>query len=125
MKQWVNDFVLLGVGLWLLGYLASLLLFFSPFQSSMGWIITAVFTPFTIAVAWWWFRTRELPLSYYVKVGIAWTAIAVLLDYLCIVRLFQTPYYEMDVVVYYALTFLIPVVVGIFITRSSGGSRAE
>ncbi len=61
MKQWVNDFVLLGVGLWLLGYLASLLLFFSPFQSSMGWIITAVFTPFTIAVAWWWFRTRELP----------------------------------------------------------------
>ena len=98
MKQWVKDFVLLGVGLWLLGYLASLLLFFSPFQSSMGWIITAVFTPFTIAVAWWWFRTREIPLSYYVKVGIAWTVIAVLLDYLFIVRLFQTPYYEMDVV---------------------------
>jgi len=125
MKQWVKDFVLLGVGLWLLGYLASLLLFFSPFQSSMGWIITAVFTPFTIAVTWWWFRTRDIPLSYYVKVGIAWTVIAVLLDYLLIVRLFQTPYYEMDVLVYYALTFLIPVVVGIFITRSSGGSRAE
>lgn len=125
MKQWVKDFVLLGVGLWLLGYLSSLLLFFSPYQSSMGWIITAVFTPVTIAVAWWWFRTRDLPLSYYVKVGIAWTVIAILLDYLFIVRLFQTPYYEVDVFVYYALTFLIPVGVGIFITRSYGGNRAE
>ncbi len=125
MKQWVKDFVLLGVGLWLLGYLASLLLFFSPFQSSMGWIITAVFTPVTIAVAWWWFRTRDLPLSYYVKVGIAWTVIAILLDYLFIVRLFQTPYYELDVFVYYALTFLIPVGVGMCIAWSYGGNRAE
>jgi len=118
MKQWVKDFVLLGVGFWLLGYLASLLLFFSPFQSSMGWIITTVCTPVTIAVAWLWFRTRDLPLSYYVKVGFVWTLIAVLFDYLFIVRLFQTPYYELDIFVYYTLTFLIPVGVGMFINRS-------
>lgn len=125
MKQWVKDFVLLGMGFWLLGYLASLLLFFTPFQSSMGWIITAVCTPITIAVAWWWFRTRDLPLSYYVKVGIAWTVIAILLDYLFIVRLFQTPYYQTDVFVYYALTFLIPVGVGMFIARSYEKNRVE
>ena len=35
-------------------------------------------------------------------------------DYLLIVLLFQTSHYKADVYVYYALTFLIPVVVGMF-----------
>jgi len=37
MKQILKDTAGLGIGLWLLGYLASLLLFFSPFAASMGW----------------------------------------------------------------------------------------
>ncbi len=115
MKQWIKDTIGLGTGLWLFGYLASLLLFFSPFADIMGWIITAVFTPVTIAIAWWWFRARDLPLTYYVMVGVAWTVIAIVLDYLFIVRLFQTTYYEIDVFVYYALTFLIPVGVGLYL----------
>ena len=103
MKQWIKDTIGLGTGLWLFGYLASLLLFFSPFADIMGWIITAVFTPVTIAIAWWWFRARDLPLTYYVMVGVAWTVIAIVLDYLFIVRLFQTTYYEIDVFVYMPL----------------------
>ncbi len=117
MKQWIKDTVILGTGLWLLGYLASLVLFFTPFASAMGWILTAVFTPVTLAIAWWWFRSRVLPLAYYVGVGIAWTLIAIVLDYLFIVRLFQSAYYEPDVFVYYALTFLIPVGVGLYMTK--------
>jgi len=120
MKQWIKDTAGLGILLWLLGYLASLLLFFSPFAGIMGWILLVVFTPVTIAVAWWWFRARDLALTYYAKVGAAWTAIAVVLDYLFIVLLFQATYYGFDVFVYYALTFLIPVGVGVYLRRAAG-----
>lgn len=125
MKKWIKDTIGLGTGLWLCGYLASLLLFFSPFTDGMGWIITAVFTPVTIAITWWWFKDRHLPLSFFLGVGFVWTVIAIVLDYLFIVRLFQTTYYEIDVFVYYALTFLIPAGVGLYLVRIRGKNRAR
>jgi hypothetical protein len=60
MQQWIKDTAGLGTVLWLAGYLASLLLFLSPYSAIMGWILLVVFTPFTIAVAWWWFKARDL-----------------------------------------------------------------
>ena len=117
MQQFARDALLPGTVLWLLGYLASLVLFVSPFADIMGWVLIAAFTPVTIAVAWWWFRARDLALTYYAGVGAAWTVIAVVLDYLFIVLLFQATYYEFDVFVYYALTFLIPVGVGLYLRR--------
>ncbi len=120
MNRWIRDGVGLGTALWLLGYLASLVLFFSPFSGAMGWIITVVFTPVTIAITWWWFRARDHPLSYYVGVGVVWTVIAIVLDYLFIVQLFRATYYGPDVFVYYALTFLIPVGVGLYLRRARG-----
>jgi hypothetical protein len=119
MKQWIKDTAGLGTGLWLTGYLASLVLFFSPFAGIMGWILLAIFTPVTIAIAWWWFREREqLPVQYYAGVGVAWVLVAVVLDYLFIVLLFRATYYGPDVFVYYAMTFLIPVGVGLYLIRS-------
>ena len=117
MMQRIKDTAGLGTVLWLIGYFASVLLFFSPFADIMGWILLAVFTPVTIAVAWWWFRARDLTLTYYAGVGTAWTVIAVVLDYLFIVLLFQATYYGPDVFVYYVLTFLIPVGVGLYLIR--------
>jgi hypothetical protein len=119
MQQWIKDTAVLGTGLWLMGYLASLVLFFTPFAGIMGWILLIIFTPVTIAVTWLWFRQRKgLSLEYYAKVGIVWVLIAVVFDYLFIVLLFQTTYYEADVFVYYALTFLIPVSVGLYLIQS-------
>ncbi len=118
MKDWIKDTMGLGTLLWLFGYIASLVLFFTPFVNTMGWIITAIFTPVTIVITWLWFRERDLPLLYFVKVGIIWTVIAIVLDYLFIVQLFQATYYETDVFVYYALTFLIPVGVGLYLNWS-------
>jgi hypothetical protein len=110
-----------GTFFWLIGYLASLVLYFSPFSYSMGWIILVIFTPFTIGVTWWWFRERErLSLLYYAGVGVAWTLLAVVLDYLFIVLLFNaTEYYAPDVLLYYALMFLIPVGVGMYLNRAA------
>jgi hypothetical protein len=119
MKQWIKDTAGLGTALWFVGYLASLVLFFTPYAGIMGWILLAVFTPFTVAIAWWWFRTREpLDLQYYAGVGVAWMLIAVVLDYLFIVLMFQAAYYKPDVFLYYILTFLIPVGVGLYLIRT-------
>jgi hypothetical protein len=119
MKPWIVDTIVLGAVLWLVGYLVSLALFFTPYSGIMGWIITAIFTPVTIAVAWWRFRGRDLPLSDCAGVGLAWAAIAIVLDYLFIVQLFRADYYALDVAVYYALTFLIPVGVGLYLRRNT------
>jgi hypothetical protein len=125
MKMWIKNTVGLGTVFWLFGYLTSLLLFFSPFSGIMGGILTAVFTPFTVAITWWWFRARNLALTYYAGVGIMWTVIAVVLDYLFIVRLFQATYYGPDVFVYYTLTFLVPVGVGLYLIRIQGEPVTE
>jgi hypothetical protein len=120
MHPALKDTAGLGTLLWLIGYLASMVLYFSPLSYSLGWIILAIFTPFTVWVTWWWFRPREpLPLQYYAEVGIAWTLIAVVLDYLFIVLLFHSPqYYALDVYIYYVLMFLIPVGVGWYLGRA-------
>ena len=120
MKEWIKDTVGLGTGFWLIGYFLSLVLFFSSFASIMGWIITAVFTPVSIVITWCWFRARDLPLTYFIWVGLIWTVIAIVFDYLFIVQLFQTAYYSLDVFVYYALTFLIPIGVGLYLVWSRG-----
>jgi len=119
MQQWIKDTAVLGTGLWLIGYLASLVLFFSPYAGIMGWILLVIFTPVTIAVTWWWFRQRKgLSLEYYAKVGISWVLIAIVFDYLFIVQLFQANYYAPDVFVYYLMTFLIPVGVGFYLIQN-------
>jgi hypothetical protein len=124
MKQWIKDTAGLGTVLWLIGYLASLVLFFSPYAGIMGGILLAVFTPVTIVIAWWWFRHRApLPLYYYAGVGAAWVIIAAVLDYLFIVLLFQASYYEADVFVYYAVTFLIPAGVGLYVNRNAPAAK--
>jgi hypothetical protein len=117
MKQWVADFVLLGLLLWLIGYLASLALFFSPFASEMGWILLVACTPVAVAITYWRFRGRVLPLAYYAKAGLCWMALAIVLDYIFIVLLFTATYYGADVFVYYVVTFLVPVCVGMFLNR--------
>lgn len=119
MKQWIKDTAGLGTALWFMGYLASLVLFFSPYAGIMGWILLVIFTPVTMVIVWWWFSRRELlPLQYYVKVGVAWVLIAVVLDYLFIVLMFQAAYYGTDVFLYYTVTFLIPVGVGLYLIRT-------
>ena len=125
MNEWFKDAVGLGIILWLLGYLTSIVLFFTPFVGIMGWIITVVFTPITIVITWWWFKDRDLPLPYFAGVGMAWTVIAVILDYLFIVQLFQADYYQLDVFLYYALTFLIPVGVGLYLIESRRQKRIK
>jgi hypothetical protein len=126
MTQLLKDTAGLGIVLWLIGYLASLVLFISPVAHLMGWILILVFTPVTVALTFWWFRERAgLDLKYFAGVGIAWVIIAVVLDYLFIVLLFSATYYGIDVFIYYALTFLIPVGVGYYLMGKKASNAGE
>ena len=123
-QQVLKDTLGLGTFFWLAGYLASLVLFFTPFSNSMGWILLVTLTPFTLWVTWWWFSRRgRLPLTGYAGIGIIWMLMAVVLDYLFIVLLFNAVgYYMPDVLLYYALMFLIPVGVGLYLRRAGTAS---
>jgi|WetSurMetagenome_2_1015567.scaffolds.fasta_scaffold11592_3 hypothetical protein len=127
MQQILKDTAGPGVLFWLVGYLAGMVLYFTPFKDSMGWIMLVIFTPFTIAVTWGWFRHRDmLSLNYYAGVGVAWALIAVVLDYLFIVTLFSsTAYYALHIYLYYALMFLIPAGVGMYLNREKSGTGNE
>jgi hypothetical protein len=118
-RDTLKDTLGLGTLLWLIGYLASMALYFSPLSYTLGWVILVIFTPFTIWITWWWFKARALSISWYAGVGISWTAIAVMLDYIFIVLLFHSPdYYAMDVFICYALMFFIPVGVGAYLRHA-------
>lgn len=119
-RQMLVDSLGLGLALWLAGYLSSLALFFVLPKGLLGWVLFAVFTPVTIYVAYLRFRRRGLSLGYLLFVAATWTAIAVLFDYLFIVQLFKSQdYYAADVFLYYAVTFLIPLAIGLKYRKAS------
>jgi len=121
MYQTLKDTAGLGAFFWLIGYVLSLVLYFVVPLTVMGWIIFCVLTPLMVLVTIRWFRGRTLPLSYYAVLAIAWTLIAVVCDYLFIVLLFGAQgYYHASVLAYYAVTFLVPAGVGMYLQKSTG-----
>jgi len=111
-KQLVRDAFGWGFVLWLIGYVLGILLFAIVPTNLIGWVIM----PIGIAVALWILlkKVKGDSFGYYAVVGIVWLLIAVLLDYFLLVRLFKPAdgYYKLDVYIYYAVTLLLPLVVG-------------
>jgi len=118
--RFLNDTLGWGIVLWLVGYVLGMVLFAFVPPSAIGWIIL----PIGIAVTLWVLlrRVAHESLQHYVTLAAAWTAIAVVFDYLFIVKALHPAdgYYKLDVYVYYVLTLLLPLVVG---PRKAGGSR--
>lgn len=98
-----------GFLLWLFGYILGIILFMFVPQSLLGWVIM----PFGIIFTVWVLLKKVKPKSY-LTLAIVWTIMAVVLDYLFIVKLLNPAdgYYKLDVFIYYGLTFLLPLVVG-------------
>jgi hypothetical protein len=101
-----------GFILWLVGYLAGIVLFFVVPKDYIGWVITPLATVFTIWVLM--HKVKRPELMCYFGTGFVWTVIAVILDYVFNVVLFKigNSYYQPDVFLYYLLTFTLPIVVG-------------
>ena len=125
MEQVLRDTLGMGVLLWLAGYLASMAVYFSSLPYNLwGRVVLVLYIPFAIWATAWYFTGRSLPLWYYAAVGIAWSLAAIVLDYPFIVLRFGAfRYYTPDVYLYYALMFLIPVMIGIFLCRPEAGLK--
>lgn len=111
-KQFIKDAFGWGFILWLIGYILGIVLFFIVPPNLIGWVIT----PAGILITLWVLmkKIKNPALKYYLKLALAWTIIAVVLDYFLLVKVFNPAngYYKLDVYFYYASTFVLPLLVG-------------
>jgi hypothetical protein len=115
----IKPALLWGLALWLFGYLLGIVLFPLVPSSLIGWIITPFGTAVTILVL-----LKKIPFTTfrsYFYLSLIWTAIAVIFDYLFLVQLLKPAdgYYQLDVYLYYALAFFLPLLVGYLKTNHS------
>ncbi len=101
-----------GFILWLIGYVIGIVLFFIVPPSLIGWVAL----PIGLIITLWVLlkKVKGDTLQYYLILGAVWTVIAVVFDYLFIVKVFNPAdgYYKLDVYLYYALTFVLPPTIG-------------
>jgi hypothetical protein len=111
-KLLVNESLGWGTAVWCFGYVLGIALFFVLPVALIGWTILPVGLAFAIWVSMT--RVDEDRFASYAVVALVWTAIAVVGDYIFIVKAIKPAdgYYKLDVFIYYALTFLVPCVVG-------------
>jgi heme/copper-type cytochrome/quinol oxidase subunit 4 len=113
-KQFYKDTFGWGFFLWLLGYIFGIILFFALPKSMIGWIISPIATVVTLWVLIK--KIQSVSFSYYFLIAISWTVIAVILDYFLLVKVLKPEdgYYKPDVYLYYTLTFILPLLVGLW-----------
>lgn len=111
-QEKIKNMLCWGLIVWLFGYITGVVLFFVVPEQYIGWIITPLATIFTIWVLI--HKVRRPELLWYIGTGLIWTLMAIVLDYVFNVVLFQigNSYYKPDVFLYYFLTFTLPIAVG-------------
>ena len=125
MNQKLVDTIGFGFLLWLIGYFMGFFIITIPGYPQ---IMTApvILTAFSLAVglvtaafAYVRFRKRrEISWLYAFLVGIAWTILAIVLDFIFIVLLFNAPnYYRPHIFIYYAFTLVVPSAVAKYSSR--------
>jgi hypothetical protein len=110
--QRLKNTLLWGFTLWLIGFIAGIILFFIVPKDYIGWVIT----PLAILLTIWVLvkKIKRPKLMCYFGLGLIWTVMAVMLDFIFLVMLFNTgsSYYKSDVFLYYILIFTLPIIVG-------------
>lgn len=111
-KQLLKDSLGWGFILWLIGYVLGIILIFVLPPSLIGWVIM----PIGLIITFWVLlkKIRSDVFQYYVILAAVWAVIAVVFDYIFIVKAFnpEDGYYKLDVYLYYFLTFMTPLIVG-------------
>lgn len=124
-KAFYMDMFGWGILLWLFGYLLGIIFFFIVPKSIIGWIIT----PIAVIVTLWVLlkKIQSVSVLYYFMIAIFWTVIAVVLDYFLLLKIFKPEdgYYKPDVYLYYALTFILPLLVGWWKKKTTGYNRLK
>lgn len=112
IKVIINTF-LWGFFLWFFGYILGFIFFAFVPKEQIGIYILPLGVTFTIWVLIK--KTQREKLIDYLTLSVIWTLLAIALDFLFIVKLLNSlDYYKFDVFVYYLLTFVLPIAVGIY-----------
>jgi len=113
----LRDLLGFGFGLWLWGYALGFVFYAFVPPALIGWFVMPFGLAVTLFVLWKWVRIPDVGRGFYV--GLVWAAIAVVLDYVGIVKLLNPPdgYYKLDVYIYYALTLALPIAAGLWARR--------
>ena len=124
-KQLVKNSLGWGFILWLIGYILGFILFFIIPTSLIGWIIVPIGTVITLWVLFKKIKSEDF--KHYLLLAITWTLIAIVFDYLFIVKALNPSdgYYKLDVYIYYVLTFVIPIVVGLWKKSKLAGNSHQ
>ena len=111
-KQFYKDAFGWGFLLWLIGYALGIVLFKAVPQNLLGWFIMPIGTIITLWVLFK--KVKADSFQYYALLAVVWVLIAVVFDYFFLVKMFNPAdgYYKLDVYLYYALTFALPIIVG-------------
>ncbi|MFA5935310.1 MAG: hypothetical protein WC787_00425 [Patescibacteria group bacterium] len=111
-KQFYKDAFGWGFALWFIGYVLGIVLFAFVPPSLLGWIIM----PIGILITLWVLlkKVKSTSFQHHALIAITWTLIAIVFDYVFLVLIFKPAdgYYKLDVYIYYALTLLLPLIVG-------------
>jgi len=110
-KQFLKDSFGWGFVLWLIGYFLGIIFFIATPNLPIGWIITPIGTAITI-----WVLLKKInleSLKSYILLGFIWMTLAIILDYVFNVKMFNIAnYYKTDIYIYYFLTLTLPIIVG-------------
>jgi len=100
-----------GFVLWIFGYILGFIFFAFVPKDVIGWYILPFGALFTLWVLFKKIKREEF--GCYIGLGVIWVIMAVVLDYIFIVKLLKsTDYYKLDVYIYYFLTLALPILVG-------------
>ena len=123
-KHLLKEAVGWGLGLWFIGYVLGIAFFFFLSPSILGWVIIPIGILITLRVLLKKVKNHSLLGS--LMLSITWTLIAVVFDFLFIVMAFKPEdgYYKLDVYIYYAVTFTLPLIIG-FWRKSKSGERVD
>lgn len=109
-KQFLKDGLVWGFLLWLIGYILGIVFFMMVPPHLIGFVILPIGTAITLWVLIK--KVKSTQINYYFWLAVIWTIMAVVFDYLFIVKAFKSEgYYKPDVYLYYLLTFALPLVV--------------
>ncbi len=115
--QFLWDTLGWGIVLWSIGFVLGIVLFAVVPTAMIGWMIM----PVGLLITLWVLLTRVKAQSVFLfpVLSLVWTLIAIVGDYVFIVRAFNPidGYYKLDVYLYYALTFMLPLGVGLWKSR--------
>jgi hypothetical protein len=111
-KQFLKVALGWGFLLWLIGYVLGIVAFMVVPVAYIGWVVTPIGVVITLWVLYKKIHSEDL--NYYFKLGVIWTLLAVILDYIFLVKLFapEDGYYKLDVYLYYFFTLALPLLVG-------------